>query len=93
MIDEDAETQAKPFVSKVKRARQVGKARTQGSPGKLAVDGSCPAESGARSPCSELLEVCDFPPPLPFPPSQGTSDFCAAPDTFILNITEGQVRR
>ncbi|ELR60790.1 Protein tweety-like protein 2, partial [Bos mutus] len=22
----------------------------------------------------------------------GTSDFCAAPDTFILNITEGQVR-
>ncbi|CAI9163882.1 unnamed protein product [Rangifer tarandus platyrhynchus] len=24
--------------------------------------------------------------------AMGTSDFCAAPDTFILNVTEGQVR-
>ncbi|XP_055281846.1 protein tweety homolog 2-like [Moschus berezovskii] len=24
--------------------------------------------------------------------AMGTSDFCASPDTFILNITEGQVR-
>lgn len=25
-------------------------------------------------------------------PAQGTGDFCAAPDAFILNITEGQLR-
>lgn len=24
--------------------------------------------------------------------AQGTSDFCSAPDTFILNVTEGQIR-
>lgn len=29
--------------------------------------------------------------PVPLSLTQATSDFCVAPDTFILNITEGQI--
>ena len=29
--------------------------------------------------------------PVPLSLTQATSDFCVAPDTFILNVTEGQI--
>lgn len=35
--------------------------------------------------------VLTFPHPAHLSLAQGTSDFCVAPDTFILNVTESQI--
>lgn len=37
-----------------------------------------------------MSELSSTPPRLSV--AQGTGDFCSAPDTFILNVTEGQIR-
>lgn len=48
---------------------------------------------GLRAPAPRralVSELSSTPPCLSV--AQGTGDFCSAPDTFILNITEGQIR-
>ena len=67
MIDEDAETQAKPLSLKLREPGR-GKARTQGS-WPLTVLAQPSLSRGV--PVPELLGVCDFPPPLPFLPVSG----------------------
>lgn len=98
MTEEAAETRGKAFVCKVTELGR-GRARIRAQGGWLLtvfahLGLSCgvpvPGAKGTRflpgPRCVTFLH------PSRLSPAQGTGDFCAAPDAFILNITEGQLR-